>query len=314
MQRMNGMCLRVSRRRAANSRRLESRLSACCVATRRLRARSSVSLYVVVFHPFCSFHDASCNGALTCRSYVCGESRAMQNLSPEFRARLEGSRDGELERRHSAGGRSVPRTSSWGALLAQRAVSSALDSAFRHELEGMLVRRGPREGRSLYAERGRGEMLATDGVEMGVQHARRANGRDVETAVRALREEVSALKHVIDASFDMQLDIQRAIRQEVAAAMHSANRKGGDAQSGSSEVTADSAASERSVASGPRGVRAVAGGACAVCLDRRIDSLLYSCGHMCTCAQCGRQLIAHGETCPVCRAPVRDVVVAYMAA
>ena len=37
--------------------------------------------------------------------------------------------------------------------------------------------------------------------------------------VNALREEVTVLRNTINASFDLQLDIQRSIRQEVAVAM-----------------------------------------------------------------------------------------------
>lgn len=43
--------------------------------------------------------------------------------------------------------------------------------------------------------------------------------------VRSLRAQVEELKTMMRLSFDMQLDIQRAIRQEVAAAMVNASGK-----------------------------------------------------------------------------------------
>lgn len=239
-------------------------------------------------------------------------------LSPEFRARLEGvARDDGA--RHANG---LRRTQSWGALLAQRMVTSALDSAFRHELEGVLVRRGVRNDAALYA-RGARAVVRTD-VDPGAPEEvivdnDTARRRDTNAAVRELRDEVAALRRVIDASFDVQLDIQRAVRQEVAAALHAPGRgasallrvpEGGSCSHG---THAHDDACTFVAPPLPRATRAIGTGACSICMDRTIDALLYACGHMCTCAPCGRQLLAHGDACPMCRAPVRDVVVAYIA-
>lgn len=148
----------------------------------------------------------------------------------------------------------------------------------------------------------------------------------LEAVVRALREEVNVLKNVISASFDLQLDIQRSIRQEVSAAMNSPARlslaRPQAVQETSSACTNEPTEmeAEGATSDGGRGgvmgrermARPVAAGVCTVCLEARIDSLLYGCGHMCTCSMCGRQLIASGQSCPICRAPVRDVVRAFM--
>ncbi|CDF35804.1 unnamed protein product [Chondrus crispus] len=116
------------------------------------------------------------------------------------------------------------------------------------------------------------------------------------------------------ASFDLQLDIQRSIRQEVAAAMSSAGKGmgGGVVQETSSACTDMETEGATRVLRKERTARPVVAGVCTVCLEARIDSLLYGCGHMCTCSMCGRQLIASGQACPICRAPVRDVVRAFM--
>lgn len=50
---------------------------------------------------------------------------------------------------------------------------------------------------------------------------------------------------------------------------------------------------------------------CLICLDNHSDSVLYQCGHMCVCYACGRHLLSRGAKCPVCRAPIKDIIRAY---
>ncbi|KAJ8316880.1 hypothetical protein KUTeg_004784 [Tegillarca granosa] len=50
---------------------------------------------------------------------------------------------------------------------------------------------------------------------------------------------------------------------------------------------------------------------CIICLDNHSDCVLYQCGHMCVCFTCGRNLLTRGSKCPVCRAPIKDVIRAY---
>lgn len=52
-------------------------------------------------------------------------------------------------------------------------------------------------------------------------------------------------------------------------------------------------------------------GQCVICIDRSVDTVLYQCGHMCVCHQCGLQLKMEGHKCPMCRAPIRDIIRAY---
>jgi hypothetical protein len=266
----------------------------------------------------------------------------LQNLSPEFRAILEGNGPPEDERR------GLVRTRSWGDdLMDQRAVSGALESAFRHELEAMLVRRGPRHGprhprggspsrRGLTGvprvesgvDANIGDMADEDDrvVEMS-QHGNESPS--LEAAVRALREEVTVLKNVIGASFDMQLDIQRSIRQEVSAAMNrpparclsECSHEGklvtdGDGVPDEGSTASSSAVTVHAAHPTPNqnAYKPAVSGTCVVCLETRVDAMLYSCGHMCSCALCGRHLIASGQNCPICRAPIRDVVRVYMVA
>ncbi|XP_033139908.1 uncharacterized protein LOC103848459 [Brassica rapa] len=53
-------------------------------------------------------------------------------------------------------------------------------------------------------------------------------------------------------------------------------------------------------------------GNCSVCFEKPIDSLLYRCGHMCTCLKCGHELLWSTKKCPICMAPIIDVVRAFL--
>lgn len=54
-------------------------------------------------------------------------------------------------------------------------------------------------------------------------------------------------------------------------------------------------------------------GECTICYERQIDSVLYTCGHMCMCYRCAVQQWRGkgGGQCPMCRAPIRDVIRTY---
>ncbi|TYH26568.1 hypothetical protein ES288_A03G262700v1 [Gossypium darwinii] len=47
---------------------------------------------------------------------------------------------------------------------------------------------------------------------------------------------------------------------------------------------------------------------CCICLKVQVDSLLYSCGHMCTCLKYAHELQWSSGKCPKCTAPILDVV------
>lgn len=119
----------------------------------------------------------------------------------------------------------------------------------------------------------------------------------------ALKAQMQEMKNMMKVSFDLQLDIQRAIRQEVAAGIAAATANLGAGQAEASTST--------STAQFPRKSRPVSDTHCLICLDNYSDSVLYQCGHMCVCFPCGRHLMDRGAKCPVCRAPIRDIIRAY---
>ncbi|XP_058086937.1 uncharacterized protein LOC131233783 [Magnolia sinica] len=107
-----------------------------------------------------------------------------------------------------------------------------------------------------------------------------------------LHREMSELRKSIDSCVHMQVELQRSMKQGVSSSTsHSGGDSGQKLQS-------------------PKRVP-MKKGSCCICYEMQVDSLLYRCGHMCTCFKCAHELQWSSGRCPICRAQIVDVVRAY---
>lgn len=190
-------------------------------------------------------------------------------------------------------------------LQSLQVVSNMMQSNFREELENMVQERVSNIGTTETPDI-RGEILRN-------RRSRDSNSEsgDMASEIHNLKRQVEEMKRMMAMSLEVQMDTQRAIKQEVSAVFASFMQQMMAASN--TDTSVQVRPNNKTFWSQPPQSRTVAAGQCIICVERSIDSVLYQCGHMCVCNYCGLQLKLNGNHCPMCRAPIRDVIRAYQA-
>ncbi|WVZ55087.1 hypothetical protein U9M48_005799 [Paspalum notatum var. saurae] len=139
---------------------------------------------------------------------------------------------------------------------------------------------------------------------------------DWDASIHVVREELTRLQRgmtgmqqMVEACMEMQMELQRCIKQEVSAALNrrpslTLTEKDGNGEAMVEEEADGASQSQWKLVVARKGT-------CCICCDNQIDSLLYRCGHMCTCSRCAGELLRGVGKCPLCRAPIVEVIRAY---
>ncbi|XP_074286154.1 uncharacterized protein LOC141611502 [Silene latifolia] len=120
---------------------------------------------------------------------------------------------------------------------------------------------------------------------------------DLRIDMARLQQRLNNMQSMLETCMDMQLELQRSVKQEVSAAL-------------SRSVNPPDSLENRSLNDSSKW-DCVRKGVCCICSNTNIDSLLYRCGHMCTCTKCADILVQGNGKCPMCMAPVVEVIRAY---
>ncbi|XP_021310357.1 uncharacterized protein LOC8077460 isoform X2 [Sorghum bicolor] len=127
----------------------------------------------------------------------------------------------------------------------------------------------------------------------GSQHHDNQNLLEMEVRVRGemsqIHHEIYELRKLVESCIASQVKMQHSIKEEVCSALREA---------GLMPSQPDTTAAKR--------------GDCCICHRMQVDSLLYRCGHVCTCFDCADQLKMSGRSCPICQSPIDDVVRAQL--
>ncbi|CAM0905959.1 unnamed protein product [Alopecurus aequalis] len=123
------------------------------------------------------------------------------------------------------------------------------------------------------------------------QHHENQNLLEMEVRVRSemaqIHHEIYELRKLAESCIASQVKMQHSIKEEVCSALREAGL-----MPSQPDITAKK-------------------GTCCICHQMQVDSLLYRCGHMCTCFNCADQLRSSSGTCPICQSPIDDVVRAH---
>eukprot|EP00002_Diphylleia_rotans_P031629 TRINITY_DN6575_c0_g1_i1.p1 TRINITY_DN6575_c0_g1~~TRINITY_DN6575_c0_g1_i1.p1 ORF type:complete len:429 (+),score=91.11 TRINITY_DN6575_c0_g1_i1:197-1483(+) len=183
-----------------------------------------------------------------------------------------------------------------GELVEHHTVTSLLSSEFRNRLERLIRRRLQSAGVAppIYIQRRQTDhQRQVEEIDAAVAANARAHGGHSSRELDLIRQEMLELRRMMCASLEMQMEMQRTLRQEVSAVLMAQRQSPAPA-------TFAPAANPPPKAD-----------TCIVCCEKSVDCAFYKCGHMCACHMCGLSMQQRSLPCPVCRAPIREVLRVY---
>ncbi|KAM0943740.1 putative transcription factor C2H2 family [Dioscorea sansibarensis] len=116
-------------------------------------------------------------------------------------------------------------------------------------------------------------------------------GNDLRSEIAQIHNEIRDLRKLVESCMEWQVRLLHSVKPEVSAAV-------------SKSVKIENTSHNSNQAPTKKGN-------CYICYEMQVDTLLYRCGHMCTCFKCAHELLWSSGRCPVCRALIVDVVKAY---
>ncbi|KAI7737842.1 hypothetical protein M8C21_020176, partial [Ambrosia artemisiifolia] len=111
---------------------------------------------------------------------------------------------------------------------------------------------------------------------------------DLKGHMEQLHQEIMELRKSIKSCVNMQVKMQQSLKQNAVAA----------------SATCPAQKKERNT-------HGFVKYNCFICRVMQVDSLLYRCGHMCACFKCAVEMQRTSGECPICEAPIVDIVKAF---
>ncbi|KAG6529656.1 uncharacterized protein LOC122042597 isoform X1 [Zingiber officinale] len=109
---------------------------------------------------------------------------------------------------------------------------------------------------------------------------------DLRSEMTQIHEEIGELRLMVQNCMEWQDKLRQSIKQDILDAINQS--------SANSSLNFKAKSGRRDT--------------CRICCQMQVDCLLYRCGHMCTCFNCAHQLQWSSAKCPICQAPIIDIV------
>ncbi|XP_019181669.1 PREDICTED: uncharacterized protein LOC109176729 [Ipomoea nil] len=194
-------------------------------------------------------------------------------------------------------------------LLSRRRVSNLLQSGFRERLDLLIQSYVERQVQASldWENEDEGDIndiernnFSPDSLSQPLWEQEWEIINELRTDMDRLQQQMNTMQKMVETCMDMQIELQNSVQNEVFAALnHYSVSKDGNA-----------ACEDNLVKDEPKWDN-VRKGICCLCCTSSIDSLLYRCGHMCTCSECAEKLVQEHGKCPMCEAPVAEMIQAY---